>query len=430
MSYPWFFQYKELAHPSQEFERPPITSSPNRIDRIREAATPAPALPAARPIARPRQRLPPSPSPSDHSSSSSSSSAFSSSPSPSPSSSPSPSPPPVASLLRMSLTPRPNLAPQQSSNNAVVTAGPRPHTRPNAIASTSRIPIPIKVEASSSSSSSASPASEIHMWGQSDSDSAGDSDSEHEMENDLVKSEPRSATPPRHGTDLAGAMVGKRYRPDHRPDLEERPPKRGRPALETRSEPTGSDETRPTSIYRRPPQPSQVPAIALAHANDSTDASTRSTSPIVFPLSHALVLPEEGQFDEHDDRTTLAQLDCQDESLQAKKDRFMLGLRVATGPEDLFTALETIHPRHYRMRRNFQQAITDDAKLEVLSLHRACSFEYLIHQMRQNQCVSSRGGILIHSLLPQCLTDCRLFVDRVEIDSFRCWGRLATKAGA
>jgi hypothetical protein len=174
MNYPWYFQYKELASPRQSFERPPIRPRVNRPEPVRDSTTPAPAPPAA----RSRRRLPPSPSPSDHSSSS-----FSSSPPQSPSPSPylSPSPPHVASLLRMSLTSRPDLEVQGSSSASVVPSGPRPHIRPNAVASSSREPI--KVEPSPSSSS-ASPASDIHHWSGAQLESHADPESEHEMEND------------------------------------------------------------------------------------------------------------------------------------------------------------------------------------------------------------------------------------------------------
>lgn len=181
MSYPWYFQYKELASPNQSFERPAIRPRASRPEPIRDSITPAPAPP----LARSRQRPPPSPSPSDRSSA-----ASSSSPSPSPSLSPSPSPvtlpspPHVASLMRLSLTPIPNLDGQRSSSASVVPSGPRPHVRPNAVASSSRIPVQVE---SSPSSSSASPASDIHLWGDPDSMRQVDIESEHEMENDIVE---------------------------------------------------------------------------------------------------------------------------------------------------------------------------------------------------------------------------------------------------
>lgn len=251
MNYPWYFQYKELASPSQSYDRPPMRPRADRPHPVRDSTTPAPAPP----VARSRRRLPPSPSPSDRSSSASSSS---SSPSPSPSRSrspspvPSPSPPHVASLLRMSLTPRPNHVSRGPPSASVVPSGPRPHLRPNAVASSSRTPI--KVE-SSPYSSSASPASDVHLWGNSGPDQ--DIESEHEMENDTghvpslasrVKSEPSPPLKPTTSLDPVGSVCLKRPQPSESPTpAQDGPSKRHKVRYEAPSSTPSGSETDTTS---------------------------------------------------------------------------------------------------------------------------------------------------------------------------------------
>lgn len=196
INYPWYFEYRELADPDQTFERPPVTSSRDRPDRIRASATPAPAPSLPRAMARPR--APPLPAPSDRSSTP---------PSPSPSPSLSPSPPHVASLSQMSLTPRPNRDPQKPSSTSVVPSGPRPHFRPNAVASSSQIPIKFE------SSSSASPASDTHKPGELGSDFAAGTESEHEMENDTIDTKSWVDFHPLPDRVAASHNAGKRSRP-------------------------------------------------------------------------------------------------------------------------------------------------------------------------------------------------------------------------
>ena len=267
------------------------------------------------------------------------------------------------------------------------------------------------------------------MWGQSDSDSTGGSDSEHEMENDVVKSEPRSVTPPRHGRDLEGTMAGKRYRPDERSALEERPSKRGRAAIAVRSEPNETAGMRPTSTNQALPLPDHDDISASPPSIDSASAPRQSSSSILPPSSDAPGDSEEGERNEIDDDDDLPKPDYEGETQQTKTDRLMSGLRAATGPENLDLALETIQLHHNRVRRDFEQAITDCDKLEIIRSYREYIFGISIDQLCKHQCVVSRGSMLILSLLPRCLTDCRLLVDSFK-SKRRVWVKNAAKAGA
>jgi len=76
-----------------------------------------------------------------------------------------------------------------------------------------------------------------------------------------------------------------------------------------------------------------------------------------------------------------------------KRDRLMRQLRIAAGPEDLTVALETIQPRHYHTRDTIQAAPTDEAKLEILRLHRTYLVEVSIQHLDQYGCVSSRCDV-------------------------------------
>jgi hypothetical protein len=358
MNYPWYFQYKELASPSQSYERPPIRPRADRPHPVRDSTTPAPA-PS---VARSRQRLPPSPSPSDRSSSaSSSSSSPSPSPSRSPSPAPSPSPPHVASLLPISLTPRENLDVQRSSSVSVALSGPRPPFRQNAVASSSRIPI--KVEPSPSPSS-ASPASDIHRWGESHSGSRADTESEHEMENDTPTIR-GSVAPHQLPASVIHAGSGKRRR-----EFSSTPqPKRHKDHREvTDVEHESEKSADPSSVRISISTPRVESGIDPGDFKQSESATPNPSADNDHPISSA------GNGDGDIEMLSLeddVQQHAVDGRRNERRDQGMKRLRDAAAIHAP-ASIEDV-PKRDRTREEYLAAETDDAKLEPF--HRHCVVE-------------------------------------------------------
>ena len=84
----------------------------------------------------------------------------------------------------------------------------------------------------------------------------------------------------------------------------------------------------------------------------------------------------------------MVQATCENETSHQKRDRFMHSLRVATGPEDLDYALDTIQPQHSRVRHGFRSAQTEDAKLKILRAHRIYVFGQCIGHMQKHKYVT------------------------------------------
>ena len=132
--------------------------------------------------------------------------------------------------------------------------------------------------------------------------------------------------------------------------------------------------------------------------------------------------------DDHAEETYQALYE--DETSSEAFNRLLLRLRSVTGSEGLDDALQTIPPHFTDTRDRLLAAQTDDAKLAVLRGHRAYLFVSSINRLRKLRCAPILTTQLTPRLLPQCLADCRVWIDPVKNRRLKYWRKAAALAGA
>ena len=213
------------------------------------------------------------------------------------------------------------------------------------------------------------------------------------MENDIVEiaSLRGSVTSARHPTPDIIAQNCKRARDEdsaHGADRYKRVRGDMQPKLETPNSEAASAEVHSWS----PPRISAKPAHSAVKELSLTIDSVQAEGP-----SRGLCgvdVPKNAKCSEHDDTGDASRdVPPPHETRMEKRDRLMRQLSIAAGPEDMTLALETIQPRHYHTRDTIQAAPTNEAKLEILRLHRHYLVEISIQQLYQSGCVGFQCAI-------------------------------------
>jgi hypothetical protein len=156
------------------------------------------------------------------------------------------------------------------------------------------------------------------------------------------------------------------------------------PKLETPDTEAASTEVQSCSPPRTSTKAAHSADKDLPAGIDSGHADAPPCAP-----SYDVEVPEDVKDSEPDDTGhTRREVPPSHETREERRDRLMRQLRIAVGPEDLTLALETIHTRHYHTRDSIKAAPTNDAKLEILRLHRNYLFEISIQHLHRHGCVS------------------------------------------
>jgi hypothetical protein len=276
----------------------------------------------------------------------------------------------------MSLTPRPNHDVQRSSSALVVPSGPRPHIRPNAVASSSRISI--KVEPSPSSSS-ASPASDIHRWGESEPVSGTNTESEHEMENDTPTIR-GSVFPSRLPAPASSGALRKRPREsestprpkrhkDHRAitDVKHELEEFAGPSRLSES----SSASRVDSGIDSPNPKQSAPEMSIGSASSDRPNSSGQGQKDGDIEMHPV--------DDDDERHAV------DGPRNELRHRWMKRLREAAAIHAP-ASIEDV-PEQFEIRERYLAAETDDAKLDIFHHHRILACRKALKVLRNYGCV-------------------------------------------